>query len=1694
MLSRYSHICPVFLIMLNESGSNTPLCANTSNNKPVICTLVPWCPTSGAAFDTPNTLSAHCRDGPIGSMCGVRHVPPRDESHDCSVTHLRVRNVSCNRTSAEVVLALPRSPFPPKAAQCHICCEPVLLVVCGSPSLEQPATPHSCVGQHTPQAPARLRAAMASRQIDLPPTLDVDMLGGLVEPAGPGAPMASAAEPRGQEMPLAGEANALVVAGGARQFQPQIEIDSALVDLPQAGPAARLPPRSAATAANARLHRSLNIARAKSAAAVEKSNQLQNVLSGVVTLLPGAAQLVGNVKATVIGRLKASTLKPFHFALISRAAFMPAKAAVQVGIKMKRLLAAATRAMQFRQEIGLARLLSGAEIALAAVGPGEDIRTAHLSYTHLWDEVNCKFIWNMDSRYRRGRAGIHVQTLVQRGCVSCTVASAQASAWRTFREVWLVQPKKVSGTSAEALWPALLQSLPKACNLMDTEQMEKLSKMVSSFSVQFVCDKASGNLLVLKTLGKYYEEFLCPLTNGKLLLWPETCTVHLHHRCKLQVRALRTHTMRHFSLANLVRLVGLRSHMLRWLEEQVPSMFARRVVGPRPTDMPGDLGKFIDILYKPSDPYHDRKKGRKSQRSNDLAFLKEMLNGNVLGVWEHYCFDPQSGKPCCESLSESREKTVRAVINFFQGEAEPIPAEARWTHTLSNFKKTLMRKAIYSMGVKCFPGGASGWEDGLVAQIQDVDGQAMEDYADNLNKTRLSKTLAYFNDTSTFPELAILTLVLDTVDTHLLYPMLGDPALQDDGQPSKVDVLLDPEDSSLGKCAQRLLLLLDTWTTGGCARDPWCVFDMVGGDPHDAKHMLFARSQILRMNSSFGRRYLTRYSTWPYLLYPLCSEKFDMEEKKALAEKFLAESEPQLDVYSRGIRRLFGSVEELLSVRCRAALAADFRSQALSTCIIERLNAEITATAPRRAPARSFATASRESFLRQAAVVHRGNGGMDPVGKATLAMEARQEIVRACPLLPLPSPSSDSDARRSVSARDAQVAPLVRSEALRANAIVPGGAGADLGGAIIPQAALFGEVVEVTRDIPSCLPRVSTEGAKDLRRGAGLSPYMLELNKTMAAARSAKGKALTHEEMTRIRAEFKEQWQSMGDHNVFAELYTDWRAKGKSQRPEVKNTYKLMWGGGCSITPLTAEEFWSWHQQFGWPSDAEVFDEGGDEILVKPDKEQTFNERFPLWGVGRAARNIDRATTPSPAQFNVIESGLNNFVQSLTKPVADSGAVMVIIEGPSLSASGAPMRCASLVTGTSYSPKVFDITPCEAEIGGRFHPVSLAMPYLVTITSGPCRAAPGFVGIGYETSDEFILALVRNFSSMVLFRARYDIIQTGDGTLRWSRIQTIDRIGTLWEPGMTRPMLAEKVKARGSGKPEVALKRLRTGDPFEPGQQPSSSGQARGSARRGRGAARRHEVPSEPRGAPRAPLVDDAAGSAELTSDMAVDLGRGIGEESERTQGALQEEMDIAEAEDLLSDDSTMSELFATYGAAAEDDPSCLGRVGGIADDFQDDLPDAEQDGLIATQVAEELSKAAAEVGLEGDLLASSASSTDPPTMVEDGEGQAAPEAATPALAELTDPSSLGYMYLNGRSIARVQYGKPKKSVTINCYRHPGCRLLLSESRCPDLSELKRWVFAVEAPEPGATQQDKKELAKQHMALGRESWFANKGR
>ena len=287
----------------------------------------------------------------------------------------------------------------------------------------------------------------------------------------------------------------------------------------------------------------------------------------------------------------------------------------------------------------------------------------------------------------------------------------------------------------------------------------------------------------------------------------------------------------------------------------------------------------------------------------------------------------------------------------------------------------------------------------------------------------------------------------------------------------------------------------------------------------------------------------------------------------------------QLGAYAWGVKYRFDTVEKLLSPSCAMLLKADFRSFAYSTDLIERLNAEFTAGTGRRGPARGFARAFWASLVRQALVVHRAGGGCDPLSSKGFRKPSLVNTVVSQPLVIRGSGSSLFRAARPA-LQDEQ--PSSSNAASSSSSLVV----AESGGFELPHEV----VVQNTCLLPSQLAQLThhehTDEDQPSKKRVGLSPYMLELNKTLADRKRQKQSKLTFDDMQTIREDFRSMWEEMSDKSSFKDAFDLWTTTPKVEAVAPVPRYCASFGCGCVSAPFTPEEFHKWHQARGWPTQA----------------------------------------------------------------------------------------------------------------------------------------------------------------------------------------------------------------------------------------------------------------------------------------------------------------------------------------------------------------------------------------------------------------------------------------------------------------------------------------------------------------------------
>lgn len=389
-------------------------------------------------------------------------------------------------------------------------------------------------------------------------------------------------------------------------------------------------------------------------------------------------------------------------------------------------------------------------------------------------------------------------------------------------------------------------------------------------------------------------------------------------------------------------------------------------------------------------------------------------------------------------------------------------------------------------------------------------------------------------------------------------------------------------------------------------------------------------------------------------------------------------------------------------------------------------------------------------------------------------------------------------------------------------------------------------------------------------------------------------------------------------------------------------------------------------------------------------------------------------------------------------------------------------------------------------------------PRLVPETEPPwqvSKVSDEFQSIAIDTSGAWALHLAQKFSSLELYTLTYNVCWV-DGSLRWSKVASMQKEGLLYEPGMRTALLATTLaERRRVQRLRAGASNLRAGDPLA--KPPPKRG--RGSVRpvasrggRGRGQASRRQ------GSPQAVHGNaEELGAIGMAEAQGSEEGRHVHGDAapERPTSDLGDEFDLCdldkELENLLEED--LAELAATYdidsglpgGSASEfnkvvvEDP-VLSEPAGLGDAIQ------EIAELVGLGAEEPEGRAPAE------QLPATATSFQEATAATGSEVVVSQPVSLMQRLGIAPPSQMGYVYYDNRSVVRIQRGKPKGSISVKCYNHPGCSWLLSLSAAPSDDEIIGWLFEVPPPPEGTPTAEAKALTKKHLALV-EKWRPRRG-
>ena len=347
----------------------------------------------------------------------------------------------------------------------------------------------------------------------------------------------------------------------------------------------------------------------------------------------------------------------------------------------------------------------------------------------------------------------------------------------------------VEGTKAIDLFPAVQRGMPEPFVLSgDIASWRQVSLAWHSWTFAPTCDAASGNILMLKAIGKKFELELSP-SFPNLLFLPDLCQAHGHQRGKLSVKPLKGHCARHFSAAKLLRQKSILDAAQRAMDKKIRRV-RRRLGQPPSPEHQARLRSGLNILFNLDNG--DDIKGNEFRK--DLKAMLEMVNDDVTSdVWQHFCCTGLDGQPCCPDEEACAAKLKQRVGKVMFGRAQVVPGEGKWTYMMKSFKLTLLRHIIHRAGV--IDADVAKAAGPRLARHNEFEGEGEEDFESNA--VRLGRAVEYFENERNAQELTIHVMYM-TICDELFYSLLG--GTDKTRPPIKVAELLHKQRSPISMC------------------------------------------------------------------------------------------------------------------------------------------------------------------------------------------------------------------------------------------------------------------------------------------------------------------------------------------------------------------------------------------------------------------------------------------------------------------------------------------------------------------------------------------------------------------------------------------------------------------------------------------------------------------------------------------------------------------------------------------------------------------------------------------------------------------------------------------------------------------------------------------------------------------------------
>lgn len=614
--------------------------------------------------------------------------------------------------------------------------------------------------------------------------------------------------------------------------------------------------------------------------------------------------------------------------------------------------------------------------------PAGHCHEVHIQYVHESDSTGQNISQHLVQRIGRpSRQQLSTEVIHQQGVlhILLRVVSPDGTAHEAdIVQVWLAPSLVLLGKTAVFLRTALERGMPFDIGQGNWAHWVSLIKVAcDTFGFGQVGDKASANIPAFR----HFAE--CVLDVPQAVVDVSSCELHSLQNIKTSLPDLRGYIGRLYSLSRIMKVASFHADLLNVVEYMADSVV--RITAPPPAGQASELRILVGLLFRPEAEHHRRGGEASSVLISDLEALCDAQVYRIEGeegqpaAFVHYCWDVQSGQPCCADLATCRGKIAASQVNLQLSTAMDTVAMSRFTHLGKCRKRLLMGMAsggffltaLHTAAGKNISDRTAALED-PVAPLQHATelgaGSADHQDAHRSRCGRLAEWLASLETHFLLPIAEVCESVLD----DLQYRFFGHK-----GSSITVGELVDPVSSPIGKALQTYRALLVAWSPSSTG--PWAVLFLSGWrNFDDTRARLAARREALLCACGVFMRFDIKFSALPWALSKLTGQSANDSEKAEL-RRFLVEGPACCKpLYVQGLVRRFPTETDLASETALAAMRLAEKTRLLTTKLSELGHAEERQALYSKGPGRSFIHHSRRDLIRRSRVVYMAGGGADP--------------------------------------------------------------------------------------------------------------------------------------------------------------------------------------------------------------------------------------------------------------------------------------------------------------------------------------------------------------------------------------------------------------------------------------------------------------------------------------------------------------------------------------------------------------------------------------------------------------------------------------------------------------------------------------------------------------------------------------------